>query len=98
MHHPLSSLSDGWQHFWGLTRPTGPTAHDALRVTRDAGFDATLEEWEAPERNTGPVTDLDVQHTRIRLCLTADRDAEVRAFLETQQRGTRTTATLWWNR
>jgi SAM-dependent methyltransferase len=98
MHHPLSSLSDAWQQFWGLVRPTTPTARDAVRVLREAGLDVSIELWEQPDRHGGPVTDLDVQHTRVRLCLAADRDAEVRQFLESQPRAGRPTATLWWDR
>jgi hypothetical protein len=98
MHHPLSSLSDAWQQFWGLVRPTTPTARDAVRVLRVAGLDVSIEVWEQPDRHGGPVTDLDVQHSRVRLCLAADRDAEVRQFLESQPRAGRPTATLWWDR
>ncbi|MFM8773056.1 MAG: hypothetical protein ACKOFP_04315, partial [Actinomycetota bacterium] len=28
-----------WKQFWDLDRPTSPTATDALRVIRDAGYD-----------------------------------------------------------
>lgn len=98
MQHPLSTLSAAWLHFWDLRRPTTPTAHDALAVLMEAGLPARLEEFETPAPTTPlPVTDLDVEHTRIRLCLAADRDAEVREFLEANPPGARRSATLWWD-
>lgn len=97
VRHPLSSLSTAWRHFWGFDRPTEPTAHDAVKVLAEGGIKARIECWDAPSRSQGPVTDLDVEHTRIRLCLGADRDAEVRSFLESQPTTTRSTATLWWD-
>lgn len=94
--HPLSSLSDAWRHFWDLERPTSPTADDALAVIRSTGVDAVAETFEqaVPER---PVTDLDVEHTRIRLCLPADRDGEVRDFLVGRPNAPRRVTTIWWD-
>lgn len=97
MTHPLSSLSNAWRHFWNVDRPTEPTAHDAVKVLTEAGIDAQIECWDAPGRSQGAVTDLDVEHTRIRLCLSADRDDDVRAFLLAQPHTMRPTATLWWD-
>lgn len=98
MQHPLSSLSTAWLHFWHLRRPLSPTAHDALDVLREMGLAAHLETFDTPApADPAPVTDTDVQHTRIRLCLTADRDADVRAFLESHPAGPRHSATLWWD-
>lgn len=97
-HHPLSSLSAAWAHFWGLVRPTDPSADDALAVTLAMGLDAHLEHFEIPPPPVArPISDLDVEHTRIRLCLPADRDAEVREFLMSQPPQGRHLATLWWD-
>lgn len=94
--HPLSVLSPMWKHFWGLERPTRPTAHDALATLRDAGFDAQIERFETPS-STKPVTDEDVEFTRIRLCLPEQRDPDVRAYLETHPPAPRQLATIWWD-
>ena len=94
--HPLSGLSAAWQRFWGLERPTSPTSADALEVVRSTGVDARAESFEQPDHK-GAVTDLDVEHTRIRLCLPSDRDAEVREFLEHQPRHPRRVSTIWWS-
>lgn len=96
--HPLASLSPAWLHFWDLVRPTTPTATDAQAVLAEMGIAAHLESFEiAPPSAPRPVTDLDVEHTRIRLCLPAERDADVRAFLESQPPAGRSLATLWWD-
>lgn len=96
MHHPLSGLSAMWKMFWDLDRPVSPTAYDALAVVRELGYDAKLEEF---VQTTGvrPVTDEDVVFTRIRLCLEAERDAEVRAHLESHPVTERRLATIWWD-
>lgn len=96
LRHPLSHLSDCWQHFWNLDRPTTPTAHDALEVVRSLGYDAVIEVIDSPPP-PHIVTDADVEHTRIRLCLPASRDGEIREFLLSHPRQGRTVATLWWN-
>ena len=94
--HPLSHLSDAWKQFWKLDRPTAPTSNDALAVVRSTGVEAHLEEFET-EEPARAVTDLDVEHMRIRLCLTEDRDPEVREFLEHRQPRPRSLATIWWD-
>ncbi len=99
VHHPLSSLSDLWEHFWGLRRPTSPTADDALVAMRHLGFDAQLERFDVavPARATTEVTDREIEHTRIRLCLPASRDAEVGEVLRARTTRPRELATLWWD-
>lgn len=94
--HPLSSLSAMWKEFWNLDRPTSPNANDALELVRALGNNAHIEEFvqESPPRE---VTDTDVEFTRIRLCLTADRDADIRAYLAAHQVTQRHLATIWWD-
>ena len=41
--HPLSAWNDTWHHFWGLERPTEPTADDLAEVLAGLGLDA--ERW-----------------------------------------------------
>jgi len=95
--HPLSSLSGAWQHFWGLERPLGPTADDALACVRSLGIDARMETFADPPQPPRAITDADVHHTRVRLCLTEDRDGEVREWLEANPRPRRELAALWWD-
>lgn len=95
--HPLSSLSGAWRHFWGLERPLGPTADDALACARSLGIDARMETFADPPPPARAVTDDDVRHTRVRLCLTADRDDDVRTWLEANPRPARELAALWWD-
>jgi SAM-dependent methyltransferase len=96
--HPLSNLSPAWRAFWDLERPDGPTAHDALAVVRSTGVDAHIELFEQPAPAVRPeITDTDVAHMRIRLCLTADRDGDVRRFMEANPPGPRRLATIWWD-
>jgi len=99
MHHPLANLTAAWKRFWDLERPTGPTAFDAAAVLREMGLAVNVEEFDQadPKALRGEVTDRDVEHTRVRLCLTAHRDAEVRAFLEQLPRPPRRVVTLWWD-
>lgn len=94
--HPLAVLSPMWLHFWGLERPASPTAEDALNVVRSLGHDAHLEQFEVPAAHR-LVTDEDVEFTRIRLCLPAARDAEIREYLLANPAGSRSLATIWWD-
>lgn len=94
--HPLSSLTPLWQRFWNLERPNVPTHLDALEAVRETGVDARLEEFSEP-LSTGAMSDEQVANTRIRLCLTPDRDPEVRAAMAEHPVTERRLATIWWN-
>ena len=94
--HPLSTLSPMWKHFWGLERPQSPTCDDALAVVRSVGCDAFLERFTV-EHPVAPVTDQDVEFTRIRLCLPAERDDDIRSFLQEHPSTGRSLATIWWD-
>jgi 2-polyprenyl-3-methyl-5-hydroxy-6-metoxy-1,4-benzoquinol methylase len=96
--HPLSNLSPAWRAFWDLERPATPTADDALAVVRSTGVDARMDLFtEAAPAERPVITDTDVEHMRIRLCLTADRDGDVRRFMEANPPGARALATIWWD-
>jgi SAM-dependent methyltransferase len=84
VRHPMSAWSSAWAHFWGLERPTGPTPADLVDVLRELGGD--------PEVATGPRRALSaasadpsrlVPTARRRLCLPAERDAELARWLAT---------------
>ena len=86
-----------WKHFWGIERPTSPSAEDAAQCMRDLGYDVHMELHE-PAATPAPVDeDTAVRFQRIRLCLPADRDEDVRAFMRTQPPRARTNVTLWWD-
>lgn len=94
--HPLANLSAAWKRFWDLERPTSPTAEDACSVVLGMGLAAHYEPFAVPDHKTD-VSDRDVEHTRVRLCLPASRDAEVREFLQSRPTALRELATIWWD-
>jgi SAM-dependent methyltransferase len=99
--HPLAGMAPFWRRFWQLERPDGPTAQDAATVLREAGLDVRLEFW-LDDPGSRPVAALpladQVRFLRIRLCLPADRDADVAAALAEQgPPEPRQLATLWWD-
>lgn len=94
--HPLSSLSPMWKMFWNLDRPEGPTNTDALAAIRETGVDARMDEFDQPMPG-GEITPDHVAHTRVRLCLTPDRDPEVHAAMEANRVTARALATIWWD-
>jgi SAM-dependent methyltransferase len=82
VRHPMSVWSAAWRHFWGVERPDGPTHLDLVAVLRELGLD--------PELTVGPrrawssaAADPDslVPTARRRLCLPAERDLELAAWL-----------------
>lgn len=94
--HPLSGLSPLWKAFWNLDRPDSPTADDALAAVREAGYPAAMEFFTAAD-SPRAVTDTDVENTRIRLCLPAERDPDIRRHLEEHPAPPRRLATIWWD-
>jgi SAM-dependent methyltransferase len=101
MRHPLTDMAPLWRHFWGLDRPVGPTAHDALEVIREAGLPARLEvsrETGSDEGRSGVAPEQRVAFTRVRLCLPPERDVEIAVVLaELGPRPPRDLATIWWD-
>ena len=98
--HPLSWMNPLWERFWGVRRPTQPSADDLRDLAAAAGFDARIEHWthEAWRAQIDQSTDELVANTRIRLCLADDRDGEVAAALrELPEPDAREVATVWWD-
>ena len=105
--HPMSVLNDLWLRFHGLTRPTTPTADDAVAVLREVGLAPERVDWQAPSLGwVSPFTrraDL-VAWVRRRLCLPPERDGEIEAALGArilERDGSvglppRPVVTLWW--
>jgi SAM-dependent methyltransferase len=84
--HPLSAWNDAWRHFWGLERPTEPTADDLAEVLVGLGLDP--ERWDVPcpplaSATADPASRL--VSARRRLCLTEDRDGELAAYLDAHE-------------
>jgi SAM-dependent methyltransferase len=99
--HPLSHMGPLWKQFWDLDRPSGPTAHDAVEVIGSVGIEAQLEIWQDDEFSARALLSAQEQahYARIRLCLPAEREAEVAAFLaDAPPPPPRQTATIWWDK
>jgi SAM-dependent methyltransferase len=95
--HPLVWTAPYWLAVYGIARPSGPLAEDVAAALVEAGLDVVLEHSERPVA-TGRGPDELVPFLRRRLCLTADRDAELRALvLEHGRPEVRRVATLWWD-
>lgn len=95
--HPLNYLTAGWQHFWGLARPSEPTVELALAVVREAGWDARIEVWQAQWGPGGGQLEAQAEHLTRRLCLDPSRVDEVAEFLRAQPLpASRELATIWW--
>lgn len=79
--HPLTDLNPLWQHFHGVSRPTGPTAADAVAALAELGVRPAVHRWHRPpEPEHASYADL-VDVTRRRLCLPPDAEPEVDAAL-----------------
>jgi len=96
-HHPLASMSEAWRHFWQLERPAGPTPSDLIDVLAEMGIHARREQWSGAMR-VGQNLEQTAHFARIRLCLPASREGEVRDFMATQPESPkRKLSTIWWD-
>jgi SAM-dependent methyltransferase len=105
--HPLAWMTDLWQRFHGLERPSGPTADDALEGIRSLGFDAQRQDHQV-ESSTGFARRKDaIALVRRRLCLPEERDDEIAEAIGVRlvernglwSTGPRleTLVTMWWD-
>ncbi|HVL27722.1 MAG TPA: class I SAM-dependent methyltransferase, partial [Acidimicrobiales bacterium] len=94
--HPVSGTNPLWKHFWGIDRPKGPTADDALAVLAEAGIEAR---WERDVRS-GWRSDASPERVAFltrRLCLPPERSPEVEQALAAYPEPTeREAVTIWW--
>lgn len=96
--HPLSTMTQAWKHFWNLDRPQGPTSSDLVAIAESLGFNPKFENWSHPVRSNISEAE-NIEFTRIRLCLPADRDLEVAEFLATHPAAPeRKLTTIWWDK
>jgi SAM-dependent methyltransferase len=95
--HPRASSNPAWKYFWNLDRPTAPTPQDLVNVLKELGINAHLTLWNGKlpvEQNTDDA----VRFMRIRMCLPATRDTDVRIFMEKNPPAEiRPLATIWWD-
>jgi SAM-dependent methyltransferase len=76
--HPLAWMRDLWRRFHGLERPTRPTAVDAFEGLAELGLPVRREETPSQSRGGGFERREDaIALVRRRLCLRAERDAEL---------------------
>jgi SAM-dependent methyltransferase len=81
--HPQSALSPLWTHFWGLTRPSRPTADDAVQVVEEVvGVTPVIQRWRRSWSFMGDRGPQTVAWVRRRLCLPEASDHEVAARLD----------------
>ena len=83
--HPWSWMNDLWRRFHDLGRPEGPTADDAEEALRDLGLQTGRDERIVAAGAQPPAgferPDEAVALVRRRLCLSSDRDQEIRIAL-----------------
>ena len=96
--HPASNLNEAWRVLHGIERPHSPTARDAVAVLEEMGLDVRVEEGERRLTPAGGSRAEVVTFARRRLCLGAERDAEVEALLGPDfESPLRRILTVWWN-
>lgn len=95
--HPLVWMAPMWEAIHGSPRPPGPSADDAAEALQDAGINLRSTTWWRPFTLAQGTEDR-VVFLRRRLCVGADRDAEIRALLaEHPPPDEREVTTLWWD-
>ena len=109
--HPLAWMHDLWERFHGVTFPDGPAADDAAAVARETGAAVQREDRRVGEdRGTGGFSSREdaLALVRRRLCLPADRDADLADALGDRLRSDAeglwsagpaadVVVTLWWD-
>ena len=95
--HPMSWTTPYWRRLHGLERPTEPTVDTAVAVLAGLGFDVQRQSWREPTLWSFADPAVAVEYVRQRLCLTPDRDDEIRAALDdTPVPVEREAWALWW--
>lgn len=92
--HPGAWLDPLWERFYGLQRPPAATADDALAVLAEIGIHPRVQRWS--RRPTPRHSDAEVDFSLRRLCLPAERRAEVADAVQTLGPRNRHLVTLTW--
>ncbi|MGZ4121238.1 MAG: class I SAM-dependent methyltransferase [Actinomycetota bacterium] len=97
--HPIAWMNPLWKEMHGIDRPDRPHAQDAYEIVRESHPDAGIERWQARAAQwEGEIDDTMFAFLRRRLCLSADRDEQLRAALaRTPPPVARTAVTIWWD-
>ena len=105
--HPLVWMTDLWQRFHGLERPSGPTADDALEGIRSLGFHADRQDHQVESSTGFARREGAIALIRRRLCLPKERDDDIaeaiggrlveRDGLWSTGPPRETLVTIWWD-
>jgi SAM-dependent methyltransferase len=95
-HHPQVARAPLWRHFWGLDRPTGPTAALAAEALREAGFRVQVEPSPQTPRREERTPSVEARFWCRQLCLPPEREDEVAALLRDLPFPSGR-VTLWWD-
>lgn len=94
--HPRFGVNGLWRHFWGLERPSGPTADDAIGALIEAGIRPNVERWSRAASTVN--REQRVASIRRYLCLPSERDPEIDALLgDGAFAWPAEVVTLWWD-
>jgi hypothetical protein len=85
--HPLTWMNPLWKQFWGLERPTSPTALDAAQIIRDCGYDVHVAEFDDVVERIPLDPQAQAESACIRLCLPIERAGEVADAIAATDRG-----------
>lgn len=94
--HPQTSRAAMWKHFWGIDRPSGPTAVLASEALMEAGFDVQVEGSIATQRDAQRAASVEAAFWTRQMCLPADREAEVAEFAAATPFPTERVV-IWWD-
>ncbi len=96
--HPLTATAPLWNRFHpDAPRPDGPLLDDLRAVLDEMGIECQMEAFERSRAFRIPREEI-VAFVRRRLCVTADLDAEIDAWLgDPPTLGLNSMATLWWD-
>lgn len=95
--HPTSPFNPLWKHFWGIDRPTEPSAALFVEVVREQGWEPTVERTERVPRKAGMNRAAYLEFVRQRLCLTPDRDPDIEAVMGDLQLSVSEIVTVAWS-
>lgn len=96
--HPLTRTRALWRRLHGVERPEGPSVDDYVDVVRATGVDPRVERWEGESDWAGAPRSELVAFLRRRLCLPAERDAEIEELVGAGAFPLeRPCATVWWD-
>lgn len=95
--HPQTPFNELWKKFWNLDRPHEPTADLFVEIVRELGHEPDVVSIPRPVRASQLDSSEMVAFVRQRLCLNAERDAELREYLNARPLlSSDTTVTVHW--